>query len=199
MPSWWRNNMCVPPSRSSLSHFSWIAVYWMAKIKLLTNDGDDFDNRGQWVCEIKYWILYMIKQTSCNLNFGIFLWRTREVWLYTVVFFLLERCPLLLCTDFYDLHEAIDPEKVLKWHRLEVHLLAQSWKNLITNWTYSCAFCSKKVYRATSSCGLTTIPAVCSTLVMCFLCPSLLFPSSRHKTWYSLAPKNYTHSLHLMS
>lgn len=59
------------------------------------------------------------------------------------------------------------------------------------NWTYSCAFCSKKVYRATSSCGLTTIPAVCSTLVMCFLCPSLLFPSSRHMTWYSLAPKNH--------
>lgn len=37
-----------------------------------------------------------------------------------------------------------------------------------------------------------TIPAVCSTLVMCFLCPSLLFTSSSscHTTWwYSLVPK----------
>lgn len=40
-------------------------------------------------------------------------------------------------------------------------------------------------------CDLTAIPAVCSTLVMCLLCPSLFFISLCHVTWwFSLTPEN---------
>lgn len=58
------------------------------------------------------------------------------------------------------------------------------------NWTFSSVLCSQKACGATRHRNsLHTIPAVCSTLVTYFLCPSLS-STPRHMTWwYSLVPK----------
>lgn len=86
-------------------------------------------------------------------------------------------------------------------HWYEVRLLAQRyrWVKMLKlqngNYICSCVFCSEKVCVGNKASSLFSdpplIPAVCSTLVMCFLCLSLLFTSSLcHKTWwYSLVPK----------
>lgn len=158
-----------------------------------------FHDGGQWTCMIfKYWILHL-KEQRVVFSTLVFSYHEQERFdSQTVVFSCGERCALLLRTDFYDDHWS--KKKSFKTTQTSSPLTCTGviWQQNC-NWTYSCVFCSKKSCWATKHLFLSydppAIPAVCSTLVMCFLCPSLLFTSwsswsSRHMTWwYSLVPK----------
>lgn len=172
----------------SLSYSTFQNCCVFGKLKNPTSDKwwarfDFGDNGCVWF--VKYWTLHLKDQNELCYQLWYFLMMNKRDLTLNCGIFLQESSALLLCTESHDSKKSTPTFK------------SRSCKlDQNCNWINSCAFCSRRFVQVNKASFLfsdpPTIPAVCSTLVMCFLCPPSSFTtsSSRHRTWwYTIVPK----------
>lgn len=142
---------------------------------------DFWDNGCVWY--VKYWILHLKEQNELCYQLWYFLMMNKRGLTLNCGIVLWESSALLLCTESHD------------WGKKKTPTWSPGHASLTKTVTESIPlFCSQRFVPINKASFLftdpPTIPAVCSTLVMCFLCPSLSFTASssssppRHRTWW---------------